>query len=80
MFIYYFNIILILLKTDILAFQEIINDKAPLTIEIEVDDNIKEVERFLDKYEQENINIPYERPYRNIKLMVKLLLRDFKIL
>jgi hypothetical protein len=66
--IIYYSIVV----TDILALQEIINnDTASLTIE--VDDNVKNVEQFLDKYEQKNINIAYERSYRNIKLMVKIL-------
>jgi len=81
MFVYYFDIILLLIENDILTFYELIvvlvsNDNTPLTIEI--DSNLIEVLHILDKYEQKNINIPYERPYRNIKLMVKLLLRDFK--
>jgi hypothetical protein len=82
-FVYDFDIILLLIENDILNFYELIvllvrNDNTPLTLE--VDSNLIEVVHLLDKYEQENINIPYERPYRNIKLMVKLLIRDFKIL
>ena len=78
-FFYYFNVIFCILKEEIEFLIKLFNEDSSFVLNLENNDKVLEhFEELYLKYENEKLDLhDYKRPYRNILLILRLLLRDF---